>query len=464
MNFAFVKILLIGVICIQMNGASSQLKPMKEINLDPLFQKGDIQNIKYYGDRKIINTFLGLSEDENLNMDICASKIYLNVNGTGILYSIDSNKNYSKIDSTKYQGNYFGSAFFTYGNKIYNAGGYGFWDLTGSIRYFDTLTSEWGYLPTNKNIPFSNGKNSITFVDKQAGLLYLLYVDYEPEYVSQRSNPNYIKLQCYNLSTQKWWDKYYKIDKSNIKSLADIHFIHFTKNGVLINLKDYKNTYELNFAEKSFYKIDYVFVTQLFQIKESLKNFISYNIKDTLYFYDCENNILKSLVFNDKLKKRENSIIFKQEDRIESINGKAYIILIVVLLLFIIVLSIGFLFLKKRNLRNDLTEDVFLDDKRSFRGTLENQEIDILTTIFKNTEQDKMTSVEELNNILGLKNKSYKIQNNIRAEVINTINKKFKILTNLNDLLIERKRTEFDKRYFEYFINKKYISKISKYI
>jgi hypothetical protein len=38
--------------------------------------------------------------------------------------------------------------------------------------------------------------------------------------------------------------------------------------------------------------------------------------------------------------------------------------------------------------------------------------------------------------------------------IINTINKKFKIPTNMNELLIERKRTEFDKRYFEYFINK----------
>jgi len=435
-----------------------------ELHLDPLFQKNDIHNLKFYGEQKMLNTYLGIQQNENLSMDLANGKLYLNINGSGILYALDSNYNYSRVDSTKYQGNYFGSAFFTYNNKIFNTGGYGFWDLTGSIRYFDTLTHEWGYLVTNKNIPFANGKNSISYFDKNAGLLYVLYVDYEPEYVSERSNDKLLKLQCYNINTQKWWDHYYFFYNKNSISLADIHFIHHTKNGILINIKDFKDTYEINFAKKSFYKIDYEFITQLFQIKEQSRNFLSFTVQDTLFFYDCENNDMKSIIFDEKSKIKVDSLLFKKEQATSNFLNKLYFIFILAIIFLVILLVIQFIHYRKRNF--DTTQQYALSnvENLNFKESLDNQEIDVLKLMLDNGDLNKTTSVEELNNILGLKDKSYKIQNNIRADVINSINKKFKILTNMNDILIERKRTDFDKRFFEYYLNRKYINKISKFL
>jgi hypothetical protein len=62
---------------------------------------------------------------------------------------------------------------------------------------------------------------------------------------------------------------------------------------------------------------------------------------------------------------------------------------------------------------------------------------------------------------LGTEKKEFKIQNNIRSEVIMNINKKFKLFSNINDDLIERERAELDKRFMEYNINKLYLKKIS---
>ena len=66
--------------------------------------------------------------------------------------------------------------------------------------------------------------------------------------------------------------------------------------------------------------------------------------------------------------------------------------------------------------------------------------------------------------VLLLKNKSegeQKIQNNIRGEVQTTMNNKFMAFASVSNNLIERQRSEYDKRHMEYFINEKYISKLS---
>jgi hypothetical protein len=71
-----------------------------------------------------------------------------------------------------------------------------------------------------------------------------------------------------------------------------------------------------------------------------------------------------------------------------------------------------------------------------------------------------MTTVSQMNQVLGIYNKDTKIQNNIRSNTIQLINRKFTIYSGLSDDLIEKQRTEFDKRFFEYQIQRKYLSKV----
>ena len=81
--------------------------------------------------------------------------------------------------------------------------------------------------------------------------------------------------------------------------------------------------------------------------------------------------------------------------------------------------------------------------------------------ILENARENQNTTTNQLNKLLGTEKKEFKIQNNIRSEVIMNINKKFKLFSNINDDLIERERAELDKRFMEYNINKLYLKKIS---
>jgi hypothetical protein len=89
-------------------------------------------------------------------------------------------------------------------------------------------------------------------------------------------------------------------------------------------------------------------------------------------------------------------------------------------------------------------------------------EREVLEMIVKNKWNGQTTSVNQINRILGTEKKNDKIQNNIRGELILELNNKFKIYSLLNDDLIERKKSSFDKRHIEYDISDKMIHKIPK--
>jgi hypothetical protein len=52
----------------------------------------------------------------------------------------------------------------------------------------------------------------------------------------------------------------------------------------------------------------------------------------------------------------------------------------------------------------------------------------------------------------------------MRAEIIGEINKKFTAFSQISDLLIMRRRADFDKRYFEYFVNDRLVAKFKGYL
>jgi len=105
------------------------------------------------------------------------------------------------------------------------------------------------------------------------------------------------------------------------------------------------------------------------------------------------------------------------------------------------------------------TEKVIANHE-SFRENLTEIEKGLLDILINNTVQNEMTNINEMNQVLGISNKPTKVQNNIRSTTIQIINKKFSVFSGLSDDLIEKQRTEFDKRFFEYFIQKKYLNKL----
>jgi hypothetical protein len=77
----------------------------------------------------------------------------------------------------------------------------------------------------------------------------------------------------------------------------------------------------------------------------------------------------------------------------------------------------------------------------------------LLRLLLQKTLQNETTSIEEINRILGLAEKNEAIQKKNRSEVISSINAKWGLIHGNGGYLIDRKRSDFDKRSYEYSID-----------
>ena len=68
--------------------------------------------------------------------------------------------------------------------------------------------------------------------------------------------------------------------------------------------------------------------------------------------------------------------------------------------------------------------------------------------------------MDEINVVLGVTKKPYKIRNNMRATALKIINKKFFDYRGSTEELILRVKSDDDKRFFTYSINESFISMV----
>ena len=103
-------------------------------------------------------------------------------------------------------------------------------------------------------------------------------------------------------------------------------------------------------------------------------------------------------------------------------------------------------------------ENELIDIKTIF----EEKELQTLILIYCSSVQGKTTSIDELNKILGVTQKSIEIQKKQRSDTIISINKKYSLIVGRHSYIIERKKNEFDKRSFDYFIDHTKIEAVNK--
>jgi hypothetical protein len=95
---------------------------------------------------------------------------------------------------------------------------------------------------------------------------------------------------------------------------------------------------------------------------------------------------------------------------------------------------------------------------------LEQRERDLLSFIFKQSSEERLTSIEEINKMIGAAQCSPEIHKRLRIDLIISINEKLSILTKSKKSVNEKQRSEFDKRSFEYFILPEYMELVKKII
>ena len=82
----------------------------------------------------------------------------------------------------------------------------------------------------------------------------------------------------------------------------------------------------------------------------------------------------------------------------------------------------------------------------------EEAELSLLKLIINNTESARLTSIEEINKVLGISKRSPEIQKKQRSDVVMGINQKYKFIYPDQDEIILKQRSEEDRRSFDYFI------------
>jgi hypothetical protein len=425
-------------------------------------------NILITGNPRInldITTFDNAAEGA---FDIINNKgeIWLTQNGSNKVYKLGRDGEAKRLDRTFNRGFNFGAINLFYKDTLYSIGGYGFWQTTGSIRYFNPNTGEWDIVRNVKNIPIASGINSICHYDKLHGKLFVIYTPTRPEYEKYDANTeDEIFMQCFDFKEKSWWEDAKQLNPKIAKKISDLTLIQNYSEQAIISSKINGKVMLVNFNDNKTNEVDYKYHTELKQLLNSRNNYISYTINEKIYINDLDSEtLLSSALKPDQLINYPEQFYLNQNGNIQSAKIP-WLLMSLILNIALLVYITTLIYLKKKN-KLQLEQNLGIESHRSisrenkntkdYLQYLTNIEKDLFKLLVKNNLNNEKTSVSEINKILGTEKKESKIQNNIRGEAILSINSKFMSFALVKDNLIERQRVEFDKRHIEYYINEKY--------
>ena len=392
--------------------------------------------------------------------------------GTGRVYKLDSlNKVYQweRIDSTYYSGYNFGCTYFYIDSTLYSFGGDGFWHINGDLRYFNPRNREWNARPLSDAIPFKS--NNLTLNDRllvfdtATSSIYVQSIDMSPDHIKDRVANAPYKNKLYQLNVnQGIWTTIGLIKESNYEMLG------ISPWGVFVNEKYFIDVKNNQIKSLSTEKIEQL-ISILGQSTTSKISSISFFIDSTLFIGNYEEYIDSFKISSSDI--IETNTPFYTPLPKEPVYSKEQILIAIIgglsilsLFLFIklssknkgslLIASIGIPGEHSHEI-DSTVDDTVNENVLSFRSSkiidlLEERERDLLSFIYKQSIDERFTSIDEINKIIGAAQRSIDIQKRLRSDLITSINEKLSMLTNSKKPVIDKQRSEFDKRSFEYFI------------
>ena len=400
------------------------------------------------------------------NLVIHKNNLYININGTGRIYRLDTAGSAVRVDSTYYQGSTFGAKFLNHNDTLILAGGYGFWHSTGAIRFYKDFFNEWDIYKLKNPIPFSIGLNAYSFWDGISQKLFLIYTDANPEFTHPNKTDNRVKIQAFDFKSKSWWDKEKLLNPGIAKSLWELSLITETERGLMFNTKNSRESILIDFEKEQIYTVDESLSDNIIQQFNKSQNRIVYAQKDSIKILDLSRNLKYAIPINHKNLKLSKIGLYHDAFQVSDYFDLKNVLIVGCILSLLLL----FISRKKLSSKRKVKEDIETlplnnntDAFKRFCVGVENEERLILEVLAQNEQTKKNTTTIELNNKLGIENKPIKIQNNLRATLIGDINKKFNLATTANEELIERIRSDFDKRFFEYKLNNRYAHIVAKF-
>ena len=425
-----------------------------------LLSKEDIGHINFSLNQEF--KFLPIKDKpfQNYSQDLIKSKndLYVYLNASGIVYKLkEQNKTkdsliFVRIDSTEHFGYNIDCFPFVYKNSLYNLGGYGFWRWTGHLRIFSETLKQWDIAKVNREVPVMRfGKPSI-WMDAKGGKIFTLrhFEENQAEKDTDGVGAKQVdSVMMLDLGKRDW--KTMGILEPNIIKYFNLSsFIANTKMGLFVN--NNSNIELWNIKENKIYTYTDAHYTQL------LNAFFSYNFiwSEDSTIYLGKNNVvgIDSIVLSTK-----NLVATNKKIYIEQSNSGFYAKGITTA--FVAMGLGGLLFYGFRKRKNTTSSAKKNTIEQPLQTSYPNQhiysgiELDLISLLISNSKiHNRYTSVDELNHLLGMTNKSIEMQKRKRSDTIRSINEKFALVSKKEDaILIKRKKAEADGRLNEFYIS-----------
>ena len=392
--------------------------------------------------------------------------LFLTLKGSGRLYKAslkDGEIEFERTDSTFYFGDNFDSFNFSYRDTLYSLGGYGFWETNGLLRYYVEQRHEWEIIKLNRKLPVKTGNtNDLIWYDQVNGKLYFGFTIEENSTTTEKGSENkaHFETMVLDMKQKKWQQlgtlsSYLKNDLTNIRNIISSPF------GQMISFKN-KNIF-LDYANNKIYRLSDTKQREIEQLATSTGDtHVNYFIDSTFYSWLTVRNLVDSLQIGKKDLVLLNEKIYTPGQDPVAVNDKKSsgnpLPVILIIAGLIAAISVGYYLGSKRN------KLIGFSGKQENNGAPTNNgnnfsipfsplEIEVILAVFENSSKGAYTSIEELNKALGVSKKNNEIQKKQRSDIITSINKKYFYIKQSKQELIEKNRTEFDKRSFEYFID-----------
>ena len=407
------------------------------------------------------------------------SGLYVIPQGTGRIYKMDTSQGryrWNRIDSTYFTGYNFRSIAFGLDSVFYSFGGNGFWNTNGTLRNFNPFSKQWDATMLSENIYWTKVANGFFMIDTASKTLTIKALSSPSHEVLKSNKAEKIKEGIYRLNIKTGdWTKMGKMRDTSHSVVATLPWGLLVDNSSVLDLSS--NRY-FSFSKR---------------VKSKILGIVS---SDRYAYPAIATFAIDSVLYMGNQFDPYDSVVISRVDLIDTgipiytpltppglldnVEAESFLLVI----LGFLSSFLGLLLYKAKKVQptpaveivspfSDSSDAVAVPETEkhptTFRSTrilelLEERERSLLEFLFHHSADERLTSIDEINKVIGVQHRSVEIQKRMRSDMIGSINQKLQIITRDKKPVVDKQRSEFDKRSFEYFIHPTHMELVEKII
>jgi hypothetical protein len=373
--------------------------------------------------------------------------IFVYIDWTGMVYKMVGKKDqtfiYKRIDST-ININYNGSGkIYLHQKEIHLMGGYGFWKTNGTDKKFNFKDWQWDVVPLTEEIIPQLYPTIMLWHDPQTQTVWMPYQRILNGGIQNASyQEGKIDPQTYKLNLQtKEWKSLGNTDPEWVSLCKNAALEVDTDKGMLFLHGGY--LYHFDFPNNAVYRSkDFSLYQSYARINHESHRYVYHN---KLFYFDPTKKKYDSLWLAPETFELLNKPIYTAQFSTQKL----------VLWVSGIILIAGMFFLLSRKKRTNLIEHSPIANKPTAKRDLSFSDTEnaLISLLKKKSLSNESTRIDEINYVLGVKDKNIGLQKKVRSDMINSINEKYKLSTGKENSLIQSIRLDADKRQLAYYID-----------